>query len=930
MTIFITLSLAGADTGPFDLYSNVDGFVTPFETGVSKADLLSGFETSLAPDGTITVRLLDLSASCTPFTTDIYTCATPNCDFAGSIICDITTTTTTSIFPTTTTSTTSLPVSECLWSSNGGDVGQIATFDPSTGLSSVILVPNDFENGSDNNDIDKAICTTSDKLWISGRRLTDVRAGDRFIREWNIDHSTNPPTLSYVREFTIISTTLASSWANEGRIRSIGVTADNNTLLVGFSPDEEEFTLTGVYSWDISSPGDLVLQRNNAIGRQRTNFANIGGGNYTDLGLFITTDNNVVVSLRVSGTATTPPAFYLDGNYIKQFVGLPPNASNATEEQEWLALSAVKPSIQLQNLGIPDFNFGSNLNMPLWGLNGRLQVLQPETRDVYDITQEPTYTATVAYSIPDDKVWLSSSSNCANVDILNQDEATDCVPTILPTVVNSSGQNISPVSFNFEGLQLKASTTIPEGILPPQSPLDFTVSQCGIIIPGFEEGQSPECVILTGNDSANFEDPASDYIIDFPIPVNNIPIRISVMDTGDNFRFLTNSSNTTLSLVSGCNMSIQNGNEIYTDEEVYNGFGSCEVMVEGSQDFTSLTILSQNRGNGTPLAMGCPVTSFECLRIFADGFPENCNDNIGACSSTNNSGEFKRIYAWNPASAALEEVSLPAASYFNTPSLGISNNWIITQCNSASEANLPKFTRYSYSLSTTGVPINLIWERIEYTLPNFFPTVTGISVISDTKWVSFDRVVGGLNNKTLEVEIVDGTDQLLVTEKFENTGWILNGETLITLKTDGVTPSKLIAVGQDELGLNSPWYITQWDYTTGLFEHSIELPQGVNGAKDISMIGNSIYISAAVGSEPLTIGLWSIDVNTEIWTKVSDLQAPVTGDENSQFATGAGSRPGCRVSDGFIVRTTTTTTTKPDNDGAVRTIWTRFESEIND
>ena len=96
------------------------------------------------------------------------------------------------------------------------------------------------------------------------------------------------------------------------------------------------------------------------------------------------------------------------------------------------------------------------------------------------------------------------------------------------------------------------------------------------------------------------------------------------------------------------------------------------------------------------------------------------------------------------------------------------------------------------------------------------------------------------------------------------------------------------------------------------------------------MIGNSIYISAAVGSEPLTIGLWSIDVNTEIWTKVSDLQAPVTGDENSEFATGAGSRPGCRVSDGFIVRTTTTTTTKPDNDGAVRTIWTRFESEIND
>ena len=926
MTIFITLSLAGADSGPFDLYSNVDGFTTPFNTTgpVSKANLLAGYEVT-APDGTITVRLLDLSASCTPFTTDIYTCATPNCDFAGSILCNVTTTTTAA--PTTTTTSTDKPptLTECLWSSNGGDVGQIATFDPSTGLSSVILVPNDFENGSDNNDIDKAICTTSDKLWISGRRLTDARTGDRFIREWDINHSTTPPTLSYVREIIIVTPTLPGNFSDE--VQSIGVTADNNTLLVGFSDKIEESAHVGVCSWDISSPGNLTLTGSNKIAEQSTKFTQNNVGYYSNLGLFITTDNNVIVSLRVSGNPLVPADENNNGNYIKQFVGLPPEG---TDENQWLALSLLKPEIKLQNIGVPEFVFGPNFNMPLWGLNGTLQVLQPETRDVYDITQEPTYTATIAYSIPDRIVWLSSSSNCANVDILNQDEVTGCIPTILPSVVDSRGENISPVSFNFEGLQLTASTNLPEGMASPGPGNEFTVSQCGIIIPGFEEGQPFECAVLSGNVSTNLDNPAADYIIDFPIPVNNIPIRISVMDTGDDFRFLTNSSNTTISLVSGCNISIQNGNEIYTDEEVYFGYASCEVIVTGSQDFTSLTILSTNLGNGTPIGMGCPVTSFECLRIFADGFPENCNDNIGACSSTNNSGEFKRIYAWNPVSAALEEVSLPAASYFNTPSLGISNNWIITQCNPASEVERSRFTRYSYDLSTTGVPINLEWERTEYTTPNFFPTVTGISVISDTKWVSFDRVAGGLNNKTLEVEIIDGSSELLITQKFENTGWILNGETLITLKTDGVTPSKLIAVGQDELGFNSPWYITQWDYTTGLFENSIELPQGVNGAKDISMIGNSIYISAAVGSEPSTIGLWSIDINTELWTKVPDLQAPITGDENSEFATGAASRPGCRVSDGFTVKVTTTTTSERPPDGEVRTIWTRFESEIND
>ena len=465
MTIFITLSLAGADSGPFDLYSNVDGFTTPFNTTgpVSKANLLAGYEVT-APDGTITVRLLDLSASCTPFTTDIYTCATPNCDFAGSILCNLTTTTTER--PTTTTTSTDKPptLTECLWSSNGGDVGQIATFDPSTGLSSVILVPNDFENGSDNNDIDKAICTTSDKLWIHGRRLTDARTGDRFIREWDINHSTTPPTLSYVREIIIVTPTLPRDFSDE--VQSIGVTADNNTLLVGFSDELEEFTKVGVCSWDISSPGNLTLTGSNKIAEQSTKFTQMSGGPsragyYSNLGLFITTDNNVIVSLRVSGSNPIPVDENVNGNYIKQFVGLPPEGA---DENQWLALSLLKPEIKLQNIGVPEFVFGPNFNMPLWGLNGTLQVLQPETRDVYDITQEPNYIATVAYNIPDRIVWLSSSSNCANVDILNQDEVTGCIPTILPSVVDSRGENISPVSFNFEGLELTASTNLPEGM----------------------------------------------------------------------------------------------------------------------------------------------------------------------------------------------------------------------------------------------------------------------------------------------------------------------------------------------------------------------------------------------------------------------------------------------------------------------------------
>jgi hypothetical protein len=37
MTVLITLTTAGVSTGPFDLYSDVDGYLVPFETLVPKA-----------------------------------------------------------------------------------------------------------------------------------------------------------------------------------------------------------------------------------------------------------------------------------------------------------------------------------------------------------------------------------------------------------------------------------------------------------------------------------------------------------------------------------------------------------------------------------------------------------------------------------------------------------------------------------------------------------------------------------------------------------------------------------------------------------------------------------------------------------------------------------------------------------------------------
>jgi hypothetical protein len=79
MIVLITLTTAGSDTGPFNLYSNVDGFTNVITSGISKAALLSGY-TATVPDGTTYVLLkstgackrdlyLDVSGAPTPITT---------------------------------------------------------------------------------------------------------------------------------------------------------------------------------------------------------------------------------------------------------------------------------------------------------------------------------------------------------------------------------------------------------------------------------------------------------------------------------------------------------------------------------------------------------------------------------------------------------------------------------------------------------------------------------------------------------------------------------------------------------------------------------------------------------------------------------------------------------------------------------------------
>lgn len=108
MIVTITLTVAGVDTGPFNLYSDVDGYISAFETGVSKAALLIGYTSSLVPNGTTIVRVMSNSALCTNYIDIIISgeCGTTTTTTSST---STTTTTSTSSSTTTTTSTTTEP-----------------------------------------------------------------------------------------------------------------------------------------------------------------------------------------------------------------------------------------------------------------------------------------------------------------------------------------------------------------------------------------------------------------------------------------------------------------------------------------------------------------------------------------------------------------------------------------------------------------------------------------------------------------------------------------------------------------------------------------------------------------------------------------------------------------------------------------------------
>ena len=65
MNVLLTIT-AGLDTGPFDIYTNVDNFTTPIQTGITKAALVAGYMCTVVPNNATVIRVKS-TGDCTNF-----------------------------------------------------------------------------------------------------------------------------------------------------------------------------------------------------------------------------------------------------------------------------------------------------------------------------------------------------------------------------------------------------------------------------------------------------------------------------------------------------------------------------------------------------------------------------------------------------------------------------------------------------------------------------------------------------------------------------------------------------------------------------------------------------------------------------------------------------------------------------------------------
>lgn len=164
MIALVTLVLPiGGDAGPFNLFSNTDGYIVPFATNVSAAALIAGYTSTVVPDGTTIIRVKS-TGICTNYI-NIQINLIPTTTTTSSSSTSSTTTTSTTAAPTTTTTTTE-PIPTYCYSLTA--IGRVVFF---------WIDVNGIAQFSDISNTTIYVCAQLDSIASTGTGLPEVNGG---------------------------------------------------------------------------------------------------------------------------------------------------------------------------------------------------------------------------------------------------------------------------------------------------------------------------------------------------------------------------------------------------------------------------------------------------------------------------------------------------------------------------------------------------------------------------------------------------------------------------------------------------------------------------------------------------------------------------------------------------------------------------------
>lgn len=185
MTGVITLTIASTDTGPFDLYSNINGYISAFAVNITRTQLLTGYPTDAIPNLTTIIRIMSIG-NCTNYI-DVHL---PTCLLIGTGVITIPppTTTTTTTLPLTTTTSTSTSTTTTTTSSSTSTTTSTTTVIPITTTTTTTVVINCGSSSSFSGGI--SYPTTQSVILGTTTGNTSLlynaqSVPDRFIVEWN-------------------------------------------------------------------------------------------------------------------------------------------------------------------------------------------------------------------------------------------------------------------------------------------------------------------------------------------------------------------------------------------------------------------------------------------------------------------------------------------------------------------------------------------------------------------------------------------------------------------------------------------------------------------------------------------------------------------------------------------------------------------------